>query len=257
VRAFAALLLMATLFGVQPAAAQARADSATRADSARRTNSADSTGRNGAAGAGARADSSARAAAAGADSAARTGRSDSAERTGRADSARRTGADSATRTGEPSTRGAAPGDSAQARSPALQPAGPPPDPALRGICTDSTVAGDGRATDALLVTFEPDASPADRKAAAKAVGGTLVESRMREAEGAAYVQVPGIGGYARLQALADQLIRQEGVRSIGPVRCPPGGFGPAPAAPANPKPKGKSKPRRPPPADSSQAPPAG
>ncbi|HET7600918.1 MAG TPA: hypothetical protein VFK09_11525 [Gemmatimonadales bacterium] len=117
------------------------------------------------------------------------------------------------------------------------------------------MAPDGRATDALLVTFEPDASPADRRAAAKAVGGTLVESRMRESESAAYVQIPGVGGYARLQGLADELIRQAGVRGVGPIRCPPGGLGPAPATPEQPtgKPKRRKPGRAPPPPDSAQA----
>jgi hypothetical protein len=87
---------------------------------------------------------------------------------------------------------------------------------LARVCAD--VAAGESAPDLLAIVFERAADPAARDAAlatvsGKRLGGTA-EDRFQ------YVQVPANGSEFRLRALADKLIRLQGISEVGPVLCP-------------------------------------
>jgi hypothetical protein len=67
------------------------------------------------------------------------------------------------------------------------------------------------------VIFRPSATPEEREAAARDVGGTLLVPSRHQAPGGWYVQVPGSG---RNPLVANQLILQPPVLEVGATRCP-------------------------------------
>jgi hypothetical protein len=73
------------------------------------------------------------------------------------------------------------------------------------------------ARDLLVVVFAPEASQAERAAAAKSVNGKLVGS---PEAGAYYLQVPARGQEHLLRAAADQLVQLAYVRQVGSRACP-------------------------------------
>ena len=100
-------------------------------------------------------------------------------------------------------------------APAPRPAPPPPpiDSALGAACT----ASGGDAPDLLVVTFVPAATAADRRAAAKAIGGRLVGPSEHLAPGSWFIEVPD-AGYD--PAVADRLIVLPTVKEVSATRCP-------------------------------------
>jgi hypothetical protein len=94
------------------------------------------------------------------------------------------------------------------------PAPPTPvDSVLAAACR----ASGGEPPDLLTVIFRPTATAAEREAAAKNVGGTLLEQSRYQLPGAWYVQVPGSGINP---VIADRLILQPRVTEVGATRCP-------------------------------------
>jgi hypothetical protein len=79
------------------------------------------------------------------------------------------------------------------------------------------------ARDLLVVVFSPEASAAERAAAAKSVHGTLLGRVTSGEPGAYYLRVPSGGGGEeyRLRAAADRLIQLDKVRQVGSRACPP------------------------------------
>jgi hypothetical protein len=112
---------------------------------------------------------------------------------------------------------------APAPAPAPPPVAAPTDEVLAAACA----AGGGVADDLLLVVFRPGTTPAGQQAVARAAGGTLAGTN---SEGAYYLKASGaaVGG---VNALADLVIRQEAVATVGRAECPPT-VSPPPAAPA-------------------------
>lgn len=112
---------------------------------------------------------------------------------------------------------------APAPAPVPAPVAAPTDEVLAVACA----AGGGVADDLLLVVFRAGTTPARQQATARAVGGTLAGTN---AQGAYYLKASSaaVGG---MNALADLVIRQESVATVGPAECPPAA--PPPAAPAD------------------------
>ena len=107
-------------------------------------------------------------------------------------------------------------DTAGARdTTASAPAAPPPrvDSVLAAAC----LASGGEPPDLLTVVFRPTATAAEREAAARDVGGTLLVQSQYQAPGAWYIQVPGSGINP---LIADRLILQPPVAEVGATRCP-------------------------------------
>jgi hypothetical protein len=98
---------------------------------------------------------------------------------------------------------------------ASAPAAPPTpvDSVLAAACQ----ASGGEAPDLLTVIFRPSATAAEREAAARDVGGTLLVQSQYQSPGAWYVQVPGSGINP---LIADRLILQPPVAEVGATRCP-------------------------------------
>ena len=103
------------------------------------------------------------------------------------------------------------GAPAPAAAPAARPA--PVDSALAAACRESG----GEPPDLLTVVFRASATAAEREAAARAVGGTLVEPSRHQAPGAWYLHVPG-SGFNPL--VADRVILQPPVLEVSATRCP-------------------------------------
>jgi hypothetical protein len=98
---------------------------------------------------------------------------------------------------------------------ASAPAAPPArvDSVLAAACR----ASGGDPPDLLAVIFRPTATAAEREAAAKDVGGTLLMQSQYQAPGAWYIQVPGSGINP---LIADRLILQPPVAEVAATRCP-------------------------------------
>jgi hypothetical protein len=95
---------------------------------------------------------------------------------------------------------------------------PPPDPApvdsaLAVACRESG----GEPPDLLTVVFRASATAAEREAAARQVGGTLVEQSRHQAPGAWYLHVPGSG---MNPLVAERVILLPPVVEVGATRCP-------------------------------------
>jgi hypothetical protein len=103
-------------------------------------------------------------------------------------------------------------DTTASASPAPAPAAPV-DSVLAAACQ----ASGGEAPDLLTVIFRPTATAAEREAAARNVGGTLLMESRYQAPGAWYVQVPGSGINP---LIADRLILQPTVAEVGATWCP-------------------------------------
>jgi hypothetical protein len=113
-------------------------------------------------------------------------------------------------------RDTSPSGSAASGAPA--PAAPPPPPApvdsvLAAACRESG----GDPPDLLTVVFRPTATEAERRQAARDVGGILLEQSRHQAPGAWYIQAPGSGINP---LIADRLIRLPPVLEVGATRCP-------------------------------------
>lgn len=88
--------------------------------------------------------------------------------------------------------------------------------ACRGPAGPATVA-----RNLLVVVFVPEAGGAERAAAAKSIGGTLL-GRVTSGEASTYyLRVPSGGEEYRLRVAADQLIQLDMVRQVGSRACPP------------------------------------
>ena len=95
-------------------------------------------------------------------------------------------------------------------------AAPPPTPvdsALAHACRSAA----GGPPDLLTVKFRPTATAAEREAAARQVGGTLLEQSEHQAPGAWYLRLPP---EAVDRSVADQLIMLQPVLEVGATRCP-------------------------------------
>ncbi|HEU5169718.1 MAG TPA: hypothetical protein VFU46_04225 [Gemmatimonadales bacterium] len=86
------------------------------------------------------------------------------------------------------------------------------------MCSDDAAPGELSA-DVLAVIFLRRADSTARIAAIKGVGGQLLGPDIA-GEGPHFVRVPSGGSEARLQALADRMIRMKPVSEVGPVPCP-------------------------------------
>jgi hypothetical protein len=87
------------------------------------------------------------------------------------------------------------------------------DSVLAAACRESG----GEPPDLLTVVFRPTATEAERRQAARDVGGILLEQSRHQAPGAWYVQAPGSGINP---LIADRLIRLPPVLEVGATRCP-------------------------------------
>jgi hypothetical protein len=110
---------------------------------------------------------------------------------------------------------AAGSSSSGAPAPATAPPPPPApvDSVLAAACRESG----GDPPDLLTVVFRPTATEAERRQAARDVGGTLLEQSRHQAPGAWYIQAPGSGINP---LIADRLIRLPPVLEVGATRCP-------------------------------------
>jgi hypothetical protein len=103
-------------------------------------------------------------------------------------------------------------DTTASASPAPAPAAP-----VDSVLVAACQASGGEAPDLLTVIFRPTATAAEREAAARNVGGTLLMESRYQAPGAWYVQVPGSGINP---LIADRLILQPPVAEVGATQCP-------------------------------------
>jgi hypothetical protein len=129
----------------------------------------------------------------------------------------------------PDTVASAPRDTAPAAaSPAPSPPAAPVDSVLAAACA----RGEGHADGLLIVEFRPALDAATRAAVAKAVGGKL----RGMADGAEDLEYLEVAASANLNAVADRVILQNGVESVGAAQCPPvsAPSAPAPTPPAAP-----------------------
>lgn len=103
----------------------------------------------------------------------------------------------------------------EAPAPAAAPPAPaaPVDSALAAACRESG----GEPPDLLAVVFRSSATPAEREAAAREAGGTLVAQSRHQAPGAWYLHVPG-SGFNPL--VADRVILMPPVLEVSATRCP-------------------------------------
>jgi hypothetical protein len=85
------------------------------------------------------------------------------------------------------------------------------------VLAAACLASGGEPPDLLTVVFRPTATAAEREAAARDVGGTLLVQSQYQAPGAWYIQVPGSGINP---LIADRLILQPPVAEVGATRCP-------------------------------------
>ena len=109
------------------------------------------------------------------------------------------------------TRPASPGTAGAPASP--PPAPQPVDSALAAACERTG----GDPPDLLTVVFRSTATAEEREAAAREVGGTLLEPSRHQAPGAWYLQVPNSGID---KSVADRLIMLPPVLEVGATRCP-------------------------------------
>jgi hypothetical protein len=107
------------------------------------------------------------------------------------------------------------GGAARARSDSVPAA--PVDSVLSAAC-GGAAGSTTIARDLLVVVFAPEASPAERAAAAKSVDGKMLGSAE---PGAYYLQVPARGQEHLLRAAADELVQLGYVREVGSRACPP------------------------------------
>jgi hypothetical protein len=96
-------------------------------------------------------------------------------------------------------------------------ASPAPAAPVDSVLAAACQASGGEAPDLLTVIFRPTATAAEREAAAREVGGTLLVESRYQAPGAWYVQIPGSGINP---LIADRLILQPPVAEVGATRCP-------------------------------------
>jgi len=87
------------------------------------------------------------------------------------------------------------------------------DSVLAAACRESG----GDPPDLLTVVFRPTATEAERRQAARDVGGILLGPSRHQAPGAWYVQAPGSGINP---LIADRLIHLPPVLEVGATRCP-------------------------------------
>ena len=103
-------------------------------------------------------------------------------------------------------------------SPAPQPAPPAaPPPPVDSVLAAACRASAGEPPDLLTVVFRPTATAAEREAAARELGGTLLEPSQHQAPGAWYVHIPNS---ALDPTVANRLILQPPVLEVGATRCP-------------------------------------
>jgi hypothetical protein len=98
---------------------------------------------------------------------------------------------------------------------ASAPSAPPA--AVDSVLAAACQASGGDNPDLLTVIFRPTATAAEREAAAKNVGGTLLVQSQYQTPGAWYVRVPNSGINP---LIADSLIIQPTVAEVGATRCP-------------------------------------
>jgi hypothetical protein len=87
------------------------------------------------------------------------------------------------------------------------------DSVLAAACRASA----GEPPDLLTVVFRPTATAAEREAAARELGGTVLEPSQHQAPGAWYVHIPNS---ALDPTVANRLILQPPVLEVGATRCP-------------------------------------
>ncbi len=129
-------------------------------------------------------------------------------------------ADSTPSPGPVADSAVSPGPTPPAARPPAPAAAEPVDSALAAACG----GGGSLAEGLLVVSFRAGATLETAAATAKAVGATLAGPA---AGGGVYFKVPATAG---LNALADRVILQDAVESVGPAECP---AAPAAAAPAD------------------------
>jgi len=117
-------------------------------------------------------------------------------------------------TARPDTTGGA--DTAAARDTTAS-TSPAPAAPVDSVLAAACQASGGEPPDLLTVIFRPTATAAEREAAARGVGGTLLVESRYQAPGAWYVQVPNSGINP---LIADRLILQPSVAEVGATRCP-------------------------------------
>jgi len=145
-----------------------------------------------------------------ADTTARAAQPGQPSSTGYGDSTKNVGSDTGTRTGAPAgnTSAGRPDTTRTAADTAAAQA----DPALVAACKPGP---DGAAVGVLLlVKFAPRATDADRRAAAKSIGGALGGD---SPDGLTYIIPPSD---RVLRDVEDSLIRARGVREVGEQPCP-------------------------------------
>jgi hypothetical protein len=106
---------------------------------------------------------------------------------------------------------------ASSGAPAPAAAAPPPPAPVDSILAAACRESGGEPPDLLTVMFRPTATEAERRQAARDVGGVLVGQSRHQAPGAWYVQAPGSGINP---LIADRLIRLPPVLEVGATRCP-------------------------------------